>query len=140
MKGRDGFTLIEVILAIAILGAGMVVLSSAVVQCLAMARSAKEYETARTLFAVLEMTEPLQLDEVEADEEDGTFDGKYSDYRWSRLIEEMGEEEDKMFRIVTTIYWGDRDAGGSEQLETYLHQPSAQREGWIDENASAPDL
>ena len=140
MKARAGFTLLEVLLALAILGAGMMVLTSSVVQCLALARSAKEYETVRSLFSVLQLTEPLQMDEVEEGSDSGTFDGDFREYSWEREIVEVGEEEDEMFRIITTIRWGDRGSQGEEVLETYLHLPSAKKEGWISENASPPDL
>ena len=136
---RQGFSLIEVLLALIILGLSLTAFFSATSQGLAIATSARQYETARSLMNVVDLLHPMQLDEVEEGEESGTFEDEYSGYRWKRIITEAGKEEDMFFHIETRIEWGDARNPGAESIETYLHLPTARRDGWISDSASPSD-
>jgi len=136
---RGGFSLLEVLLAVVILGMSLAAFFSATSQGLAIATAARQYETARTLLNQVDLLHPMQLDEVEAGEESGSFDGEYRDYRWKRIITEAGKEEDLFFHIETRIEWGDSRNPGLESVETYLHLPTARRDGWVSDKARPSD-
>jgi hypothetical protein len=117
-------TLIEVMLATAILAIGMVVLLSAASRCLAVIKGAEVYQDARHLLAQVELEHPLILEE-ELDEgsDSGRFRGKYQKYQWRREIILQGEEEDGLYEVTTTISWSKRSRRGQEQVVTYIYFP-----------------
>ena len=98
-KRRRAFTLVEVMLAITIAGVGLAVLLAAAARGVGIGKKAMEYEAARRLFDRLVYEEPIQLDDIEDDRDSGSFDRPYNNYRWERVIEEYGEEEDKLLRL-----------------------------------------
>ena len=125
-RPRSGLTLVEVLLALAILGAGLVVLVATASRCLAVARQAKQYETARLLLDRVDLENPLQLEEeIEAGTEEGRFEGDYRDYRWTRVIQEMWEEEEDegLFQVTTRVSWSDRGHNAYEETVTFLYAP-----------------
>lgn len=131
---RNGFTLIEVLIAMAILGICVTGLLVSVSQCLTVARRAKLYDTARNLIARVELERPLLLeDEFAEGVEEGDFEGGPSEYTWQRTIEavEMGDEieamfeEPKLFKITTRISWEYRSHEAFEEVVTYLYRPDA---------------
>ena len=125
-RSRLGLTLIEVMLAVTILGIGIVSLVSAASRCLAVVRRARTYETVRHLLARVEVEHPLQLEEeIEEGSDGGTFEGDYSAYRWSREIKLVNEEEeeDGLYEIHTRVYWSDKTEGPYEEIVTYLFKP-----------------
>ncbi len=136
---RGGFSLLEVLLAVVILGMSLAAFFSATSQGLAIATAARQYETARTLLNQVDLLHPMQLDDLEEGEDSGSFDGEYRDYRWRRIITEAGKEEDLFFHIETRIEWGDARNPGMESVETYLHLPTARRDGWVSDKARPSD-
>jgi prepilin-type N-terminal cleavage/methylation domain-containing protein len=140
VRARDdaaGFSLLEVLLAILVLGLALVAFFGAVGEGVAVVTAAREYETARSLMHQVDVREPLDLEDLERGEFSGRFDGEFRDYRWRRTVEPVGKEEDEFYRVETVIEWGDARNPGEERVETYLHAPSARREGWVKE--AAPD-
>ncbi len=118
---RIGLTLIEVMLALVVIGTGLVALVVTVSRCLAVPRLAWHYNTARELFGVLEAEEPLALEEdIEDAAGSGTFEHPYNGYRWERSVEEVGEEEDGLWKVTTTIRWQDHQRALDETLVTYV--------------------
>jgi prepilin-type N-terminal cleavage/methylation domain-containing protein len=129
---RTGLTLIEVMLALAILGIGLSVLIASASKCLAVIRQSKNYETARHLLALVEVEEPLLLKEkIEAGSEDGQFTGDYYSYKWSRNIEVVGEEEDGLFSVTTRVSWSERGANPHEEVVEYLYAPEEVEGGTV---------
>lgn len=135
MEGKAGFSLLEVLLAILVLGLSLVAFFGAVGEGIAVVTAARDYEVARTLMNQVDLLEPLDLEDLDRGEFSGRFDGEYRDYRWRRIVESVGKEEDEFYRIETRIEWGDFLNPGVESVETYLHVPSAKREGWVKEAA-----
>ena len=135
-NGRGGFTLIEVMLAIVILGLGLGVLMSAASRAVAVAAKARDYEVARTLIYRLELEEPLQLDELKEDDESGSFGSDYPGIRWEREVVEYGEDTDLLFKVTTRVIWSSTRGENFEQVETLIHQPSAQRVGFVKDSAT----
>lgn len=124
---RAGLTLIEVILATAILGVGIASLVAATAQCLAVARKAREYEIARRLVAQVDLEVPIQFEELEEGEESGEFEDPYEGYTWLREIEEISEDELEMYEVRTTVSWSDRSGKASESVVTYIYGPTYPR-------------
>lgn len=123
-KKRAGLTLVEVILALMIIGTGLVALVAAVSRCLAVPRLAQNFDTARELLGQLEAEEPLQ---AEKDIEDaagrGTFDSPHANFSWERTVEQEGEDEDDgLWRVTTTISWTENNRTRNEQVVTFFYR------------------
>ena len=120
---RSGLTLIEVMLAVVILGISLVILVSTAAKCLSIAKKARNYETARELLARLELEEPIKKDKIEDANGSGSFDSEYSAYSWDREVEFVGLEEDGLWKITSTVKWSESTGQNSEQLVTYIYAP-----------------
>jgi len=129
LVAHSGLTLIEVILATAILAIGITVLVSAAGRCLAVARKAKEYEVARRLIGQVDLEIPPDFEELEEDVETGRFSAPYRDYTWRREITELPEEELEMFLVRTGVYWSSKGKEISEETLTYIYGPAYARGG-----------
>lgn len=123
-RKRAGLTLIEVILALMIIGTGLVALVAAVSRCLSIPRLAMNFDTARELLGQLEAEEPLQGEEdIEDAAGSGTFDAPHSNFSWQRTVEQEGEdEEDGLWRVTTTIRWTENNRARSEEVVTLVYR------------------
>ena len=121
---RQGFSLVEVLLALAITGIGLFVMIETASRCLAVIRKSAHYERARHLLARVELEFPLQTkEEIEEGVESERFDGEDSEYRWEREIKIVGEEEDGLFEVTTRVIWSGRTREAREEIVTYLYAP-----------------
>lgn len=135
-SSRRGLTLLEVMIAVIIIGFGFVSLLSASARCLKVVKQAREFETARTLMERLKKEDPLQLDEVDGDEQQsGTFD-EHRNYRWERELTAVGEESDQLYLVKTRVVWEADERKKKEEVVEYLHLPTAIKKKWIDEKAA----
>ncbi|HRZ10854.1 MAG TPA: prepilin-type N-terminal cleavage/methylation domain-containing protein [Kiritimatiellia bacterium] len=129
-RRRAGLTLIEVMLAIAILGLGLVALITTISRCLGVVRQARNFQTARHLLARAELENALQLEEqIEEGAEEGGFDGAPSEYRWSRTVERFGREEDGLFTVTWRVTWSEKGRASSEEVVTRLYAPEVKEGG-----------
>ncbi|MBP7828946.1 MAG: prepilin-type N-terminal cleavage/methylation domain-containing protein [Kiritimatiellae bacterium] len=129
-RRRAGLTLIEVMLALAILGLGLSALIATVARCLGVVRQARNFQTARHLLARAELENPLQLEEeIEEGSEEGGFDGGPYDYRWSRVIERLGREEDGLFTVTLRVSRSEKGRASSEEVVTCLYAPEVKEGG-----------
>ena len=114
-SSKNGFTLIEILVAISILAISLVVILQLFSGGLKSSRLSDEYT--RGIFHAREkMGEILLAKEVSAGETEGEFSDSF---RWKcqiELIENVEEDEEKlpfnMFNIKVDIIW---DAGGKEK-------------------------
>jgi len=121
---RSGLTLIEVLLALVILGTGLVALVTAAGRCISVARQAMNYEKARELLAVVDVEKPMWLEENPEDiEGSGSFDGKNEGFRWERAIEQEGFEDDGLWRVTTRILWTENESPRHEEVVELIHWP-----------------
>jgi prepilin-type N-terminal cleavage/methylation domain-containing protein len=132
-SSKTAFTLIEVLLAVVLLGVSLTVFLNAASTSLAFIHEAQNYERARTYFHRLELLEPLDLEKLEEGRDRGSLDVDGPDrVSWSRTVTPVGKEEDELFKIRTEVRWGE---GFTESIETYLHKPTAMEGGWVREPA-----
>jgi prepilin-type N-terminal cleavage/methylation domain-containing protein len=120
---RPGFTLVEVLLALAILGIGVSVLIATTARCLSVARKARHYETARHLLDRVELEHPFDPDDTSAASAAGSFGAPDDGYAWSRTATAVGEEEDRFYEVRTRIAWSERGYNAGEEVVTYVYAP-----------------
>jgi prepilin-type N-terminal cleavage/methylation domain-containing protein len=133
---RAGLTLIEVMLALVILGMGMVALVTAAGRAISVARQAKNFDTARELLARVEVEQPMMLEEeVEDIAGSGSFESPYEAFSWTRTVEPEGFEEDGLWRVETEIKWTEDQRGKKERVATLIYWPEDKEGGSVE---SAP--
>lgn len=97
---RQAFTLIEVVLALAILGAGLVGLLAAASRCLAVVRGTRDYEVAQRVLGQGDLDYPMvpsmNIRDVEVRAE------RYDGFTYSREVEER-EGEDGLYVVRTQV-------------------------------------
>ncbi len=123
LSRRAGLTLIEVLLALVILGTGLVALVTAAGRCISVARQAKNYETARELLAMVEVENPMLLEEKPEDIAGGGSFSEFPGFRWTREIVQEGFEEDGLWRVTTTINWTENKSARNEQVVELIYWP-----------------
>ena len=126
-RRKAGLTLIEVMLAIVILGVGSGVLLVATARCMAIATKAKHYSTAHRLISRVNTEKPLTRGELEEGVESGTFENGYS---WEREVipnEEEVEDREGLYTVRTRISWSMRGRNAFEESTTYLYIPPKEK-------------
>lgn len=130
---RAGLSLVEVMMAILILGIGISSLVMATSRCLAVVRKAKNFEIARRLMGEVELTDPLIPGEIEAGEDSGNFDPPYNEWRWTRTVEEdENDEESGLFKVTMRVYWSEKGRETYEEVLTYLYSPEDKGGGAVE--------
>jgi prepilin-type N-terminal cleavage/methylation domain-containing protein len=140
---KDGFTLIEILMATVILSSGLFALMMGLGNCARMMMLAKEYQDAQFVFSLGERCYPvppndeisdpeederLNVDPVSADKmiDDLEVDlsrearATYRGYTFERLVDEKeletGEKDDGLYVLRTRITWGDGKGDTTEEL------------------------
>jgi Tfp pilus assembly protein PilV len=113
-------TLVEVLLATVILGAGLVVLMTCASRCLAIMRASKEYQNAQWVLAVGQLEYPMsptnnvKLFEVEPI----TYQDRYT---FSRAVGD-DEDDDSLYVVQTRVEWSVRGQKTREEIVQYILQ------------------
>ena len=136
-RSRCGLTLLEVLMALAIMGIGIIGLVSAASRCLAIVRKSKNYENARHLLGRVEMDLHEYLLENEGEVEAGSgsvrFDSPFDDgWNGSWTLTEMGDGEDEtkgLFELHLKVSWSERGQENNEEVVSYLYAPEEVIEG-----------
>ena len=120
-------TLIEVLLAVVILGIALGGLVEAASRALAVVRQARNYEMARRMFGRVDVEKPLRtLDEIRAGQESGGFQGGPADWTWTRTFEDLGannEQQEGLFLLTTRVFWAQGERKSMEEAVQYLYVP-----------------
>lgn len=125
---KAGLTLIEVLLAVVILGIGSGVLLLATARCLSIVVKSQRYSTAQRLIGQVEAEHPLTRAKIEAGTESGTFDDD-ADYRWEREMTESENENRKgLFTIRTRVSWSDRGRNSFEEVTIWRFIPTEEEQ------------
>jgi hypothetical protein len=122
MKARAGLTLIEVLLAVTILGASLIGLVSGAVRAVAVMKVAREYQNAQWTLSRGDLDFPIALAEEPEDVEVGGE--RYENgMTYSRAIE-PDEDEDGLWVVRTRVTWrrGEREAA-EEVLSVVYFEP-----------------
>jgi general secretion pathway protein I len=125
---QKGFTLLEILLAIVILGVSLTVIMQQFSAGLRIAYTSKTYTTAIS-YAKQKLEEFQLQEEIEETEESGDFEDGYS-WRvtivpYEDYLEEEGEDEDlfellplEMYRLDSVVSWMEGDKEKSVLLST----------------------
>jgi len=118
---RRGLTLIEVLLAVVILGIGSGVLLLATARCIAIISKSRHYNTAQRLILQVGAEHPLNRGEIASGKQSGTFDDE-DGYRWEREINEPENENRKgLYTVRTRVSWSDRGRDSFEEVITWFY-------------------
>lgn len=109
----SGFTLLEVLISVAILGITLTVLYGSQSQSISLAAEARFYSTA-TFLAGVKLSE-LENGILEASAGEGDFGDEYQGYKWELEIEDVSlagleqfeDVSNELQRAVLTVTWGD---------------------------------
>ena len=131
---RAGLTLIEVMLALTIIGTGVVTLVVGASRCLTVVRRAKNFQTARHVLAKAELDNPLQLEEEITDHtESFSFsEPEFRGFTVTRSVAVEGDPEDGFFKVGWVVSWSDAGRASSESVETMLYAPEAVEGGTVE--------
>jgi prepilin-type N-terminal cleavage/methylation domain-containing protein len=123
---KKGLTLIEVIIALIILVVGVTSLLAAMSRCLAVVRTARNREVARSLVRRVDIENPIENKDIEELSESGDFEDTEG-YVWFRDILMVDEEERPgLFLVTTRIQWSERGRDAFEEISTYKYAPDAE--------------
>lgn len=122
---RNGFSLIEVLIATVILGAGLLAIFSGLVPCLAMIDASRRFQDVRWAFdrgllkhpiGTFEELEDLEVEEDSELAEEGSTIGE--GYVFTRTIDEKEVEEggpdDGLYVVRSRISWGEGEDSSEE--------------------------
>jgi prepilin-type N-terminal cleavage/methylation domain-containing protein len=120
---ENGLTLVEVLLAIVILGIGAGVLMLATARCLAVISKSQHYSTAHRLILQVEAEHPLTRGMIEAGQDSGTF-ADSEGYKWDReILEPENENRPGLYTVRTRVSWADRERENFEEVMTWVYIP-----------------
>ncbi|HAZ64590.1 MAG TPA: type II secretion system protein GspI, partial [Armatimonadetes bacterium] len=116
-RGRLGFTLLEVLVALAVLGIGLTGVLQLVAQSQRQAADDRARASALRL-AESRLNEVVLDPELTTGEEQGQFEGEDQAYRWHSIIEPT--ETEGLLRVRMVVAWGAEDAAREVELSTCL--------------------
>ena len=124
MKAKQnaaGMTLVEVLLAVAILGAGMAALLTASSRCLAAIVQSRDYQQAQWALSMGEADFPIILTNTIEDIEvsDHVYDNGCT---FSRSVGD-DEDEDGLYVVRSRVTWSRRGKEAIEEVTTYVYAP-----------------
>ena len=123
---KTGMTLIEVLIALIILSVGVSSMMVAMSRCLAVVRTARNRDVARSLLRQVDIENPIDRTTIEETQESGDFED-YEAFSWNREII-MVDEEDRpgLFLVTTHIQWSERGKDAFEEIIAYKYAPDAE--------------
>ncbi len=121
-RAAGGFTLIEVVLAAAIMGVCLAVLMTAAMRCLAILTLAKNYQKAQWALGRGEVEHPLfvtnDLEKLNVAAE--TYENGVT---FERTVEEEDEDEDDLYLVTTRVSWGDDGESSADEIVQLIYHP-----------------
>jgi len=122
-NSSPGMTLVETVLALAILSIGIFILVETTAKCLAVVRQARNYQTARAVLDRGESEHPLRgTNTVEKNKVDPV---DYDGYAFSRDLQPV-DGEGKLFMVVTKVAWSETGRESGDELVSYVYCPNAE--------------
>ena len=132
-SGREGMTLVEVLLAAALLGLGLVALLSGLSSCLAVMRASREYQEAQWAMSLGMLAHPTgefaEIEDLNVDSDSTLVDG----FVFSREVEEREVDDpltdDGLYIVRTRVSWGAGGEGELEELVSYIWEKGGKSGG-----------
>lgn len=122
---KTGFTLIEVLLAVALLTTALVLTMQGFSTCLRAAKLSERY-TIATLLAQRKIADLEMVESLEATQEEGDFADEegnpYPEYRWSTEVVASSDVSD-LYEATVTITWVDRGRERAIEVVRLFAQP-----------------
>lgn len=123
---KRGMTLIEVLIALVILSVGVSAMMMAMSRCLAVIRTARNREVARSLIRQVDVVFPIDKTTIEETTESGDFEDTKG-FSWTREVLMVDEEERPgLFYVTTRIQWAERGKDAFEEITIYKYAPDAE--------------
>ena len=126
-----GFTLVEAVLALAIMALSAFALMSAASRCVAVARTARNYQTAVSVLDKGELDHPLVLTNKVSDNivEPITDENGFTFARDIQPTNPGDKNEEDMFMARTTVSWSVKGKSSFEEVTTYLYSTNHEEGG-----------
>jgi type II secretory pathway pseudopilin PulG len=121
LRRSGGFTLLEAMLAVVILGAAMLAIMEGLSHSLNAIESIKNYNTATELLG-MKLAEVDQLTVLEEGVEDGDFEEYHPGFTWIREI--VASELTDLYEVRITVNWTEHGTAASDSIATYLFRAS----------------
>jgi prepilin-type N-terminal cleavage/methylation domain-containing protein len=119
---RRGFTLVEMLLAVTILGSGLVALLIGASRCIAVMRMARDYQTAQWVLtqgeAVHFSVATNSIEDLEVHGDSGLVEG----FTFSRHVE-PDDNADGLCVVRTRVSWHERGREIVEEVAGFVHDP-----------------
>ena len=123
---RAGLTLIEVLIALVILSVGVSAMMVAMSRCLAVVRTARTRDVARSLLWQMDVEFPIDRTSIEEVSESGEFED-VEGYTWFREVVFVDEEERPgLFLVTTRVQWSARGKEAFEETVGFVYAPNAE--------------
>ena len=120
----SAFTLLEVMLAVAIVGTALFTIAMAIGRCTDAAKNASNYTVAHDLaeMKLLECANPTNFVEGIST---GDFGENFPAFQWQREITMDASQLESLFKQTITVKWKERNRDYDVTLNTFLYNPSA---------------
>lgn len=123
-SGQNGFTLIEAVISLAILGLTIAVMVDAASRCLAVIRISRNYHTARTVLEQGELEHPLAGSNDVQDNIVLPVD--YGNgFTYSRDLDQSADEE-ALYVVRSRVTWAEQGLHSFEEVVSYCYSPEEQ--------------
>jgi type II secretory pathway pseudopilin PulG len=120
-KQAEGMTLVEVMLAVTILGLGFAVLLTGASRCLGVVKLARNYQEAQWTFSMGEADHPIL--ETNAVDEIAVAATTYDNgFTYAREVEE-DDDEDGLVVVRSRVTWSSRGKEVGEEIVSLLYRP-----------------
>ena len=114
---KQGFTLVEVLLATVILSVSLVVLLTGASRCLAVMKAGKNYQMAQWVLGQGEVDSPLMATN---DVKSMAYEHEYDNgFKYVRTIED-DDDKDGLYLVRTVVTWTGRAEGPREEVVRYV--------------------
>ena len=121
---RSAFTLLEVMLAVAIVGTALFTIAMAIGRCTDAAKRASNYTTAHDL-AELKLLEFGNPTNFTMGITTGDFDTNFPSFQWQRELVEDDSGLNALYRQTLVIKWRERNSDYDITMYSYLFNPIA---------------